>query len=71
MRIVRYLAYVLHRVLTRILIRTEPIRCTGVSASWCPRCGDCTCRNVDESRDDEDCPLHSATSRHAELEEAA
>jgi hypothetical protein len=22
--------------------RTDPIKCTGESASWCPKCGDCT-----------------------------
>lgn len=44
--------------------------CTGVSARFCPRCGDCTC-----VRDDEDstralegfaCPLHGPDSKHAE-----
>ncbi len=50
------------------LDRTEPVRCTGVSASWCPVCGDCSCKEPEESRSDDDCPLHGMTSRHAENE---
>lgn len=37
--------------------------CTGVAAGWCPVHGDCTCA-VD--REDSTCPLHAATSTHAE-----
>lgn len=52
---------------------TEPA-CTGISAAWCPRCGDCACRD-DEDDEGElrgeglnhpDCPLHNRTSTHAE-----
>lgn len=41
--------------------------CTGVSASWCPVCGDCLCRNPADKNDD-GCPLHDASSPHAEYE---
>lgn len=41
------------------------IHCTGVSACWCPIHGDCIC-DRDESLKDEDCPLHSWNSNHAE-----
>ena len=39
--------------------------CTGVSAAWCPNCGDCIC-DREESMDHTDCPLHAADSPHAE-----
>lgn len=47
--------------------------CTGVAASWCPNCGDCTCkRSVGEgeyvSFDNPACPLHGPDSDHAEEE---
>jgi hypothetical protein len=55
-----------------------PAACTGVSAMWCPRCGDCRCP-VNEAgetisaydpdcygKDSPDCPLHARGSRHAE-----
>jgi hypothetical protein len=48
--------------------------CTGQTAYWCPRCGDCTCEravNGDCSFDDERCPLHAVTSKHAETIELA
>lgn len=49
------------------------VQCTGVSAAWCPIHGDCTCPeiNADGERDmnDGDCPLHSASSDHAETTE--
>ncbi len=53
--------------------------CTGVAASWCPRCGACTCPRVNPEEDDFDrldeeddnCPLHSAESPHAEAGLAA
>ncbi len=47
----------------------EPVRCTGLSAHWCPRCGDCTCPDPEESLDDWDCPLHGECSRHGEWPE--
>lgn len=50
----------------------EPV-CTGLSAVWCPRCGDCTCDlNVYGERDlcTSSCRLHGTpmVSRHAESE---
>lgn len=57
--------------------------CTGVSARWCPLCGDCTCPfderhgwgagvfpSVDDEREpyDDECPLHGVASQHAEGE---
>ena len=47
-------------------INTLPL-CTGVSASWCPIHGDCSCvEGSDNFHNDDDCPLHSAASNHAE-----
>lgn len=43
-----------------------PIECTGISAGWCPLCGDCTCRDP-ENLNGDDCPLHSAASPHGEV----
>ena len=45
--------------------------CSGVSTSWCPNCGDCSCpRNEDggfpEGQDDPNCPLHAPDSPHAD-----
>lgn len=54
--------------------------CTGISASWCHNCGDCTCpRYYDDNEPINDpeaiakayerrgeCPLHGASSQHAE-----
>lgn len=48
----------------------EP-ECTGISARWCPRCGDCTCGPWPEDDPDEwdihhdGCPLHGLSSTHA------
>lgn len=39
-------------------------QCTGIAATWCPNCGDCTCRNREESMNDDGCPLHATGSRH-------
>jgi hypothetical protein len=47
----------------------EPVRCTGLSARWCPRCGNCTCRDPEGSLDDWDCPLHGEFSRHGDWPE--
>jgi hypothetical protein len=38
--------------------------CTGLTASWCPIHGDCTCPDCSEALDDTDCRLHRATSTH-------
>ncbi len=43
------------------------VACTGLSASWCPVCGDCCCPNPEGAKDDENCPLHAPGSRHAEF----
>ena len=42
--------------------------CSGISAGWCPTCGDCICEREEDYpvRDHPDCPLHSADSPHAE-----
>lgn len=53
-------------VITDWLDRTEPVKCTGVSASWCPICGDCCCEEPESSKCDDGCPLHSYWSRHGE-----
>ena len=46
--------------------------CTGITATWCPECGDCTCPKDDpfgiEFLDSEGCPLHGSGSQHAEGE---
>lgn len=39
--------------------------CEGVSAAWCPNCGDCIC-DREEGMDHPDCPLHAPDSPHAE-----
>lgn len=49
--------------------------CTGVTARWCPNCGDCECERDEEGfhlghpgvdEDGNDCPLHGEHSKHAE-----
>jgi len=43
--------------------------CTGITASWCPRCGDCKCPPLRKEVGDMDapgCPLHALDSAHAE-----
>ena len=42
----------------------KPPPCTGISAQWCPRCGDCSC--PEGERSSFDCPLHSPSSPHGE-----
>ncbi len=51
-------------------LQVGPPTCTGVAASWCPRCGDCTCRKSGLTITP-DCPLHSDDSPHAEEHLAA
>lgn len=47
-------------------INTLPL-CTGVSASWCPIHGDCSCVEGSENyHNDDNCPLHSGSSNHAD-----
>lgn len=43
--------------------------CTGIAASWCPNCGECTCQwalpdGGVGNRNDPNCPLHSRESQH-------
>jgi hypothetical protein len=57
------------------------MECTGISASYCPVHGDCTCPRhkirdwddidlhpelVESGGEDPDCPLHSPASTHGE-----
>lgn len=51
----------------------DPRECTGVTAQWCPRCGDCKCGpryegDPDGPRtlSDDGCPLHAPSSLHGE-----
>jgi uncharacterized protein (TIGR02996 family) len=50
---------------------TDWHRCTGISATWCPNCGDCSCREPEFSRSDDDCPIHAAASPHCCAERVA
>ena len=44
-----------------------PPACTGVTASWCPRCGDCSCaKDGHDELNSPRCPLHAPSSPHAE-----
>ena len=49
----------------RLDIPNSAHKCTGLSASWCPVCGDCTC-DVDGERNAKDCKLHSPSSKHGD-----
>lgn len=40
--------------------------CTGITASWCPQCGDCTCPDRTEVMSSSRCPLHAPGSDHAD-----
>lgn len=43
--------------------------CTGLTAVWCPNCGDCNCERTaggDPCFDSPRCPLHSTDSHHAD-----
>ena len=48
-----------------LALTAAPPECTGLSAGWCPNCGDCTCPDRAEAMDTEACPLHGPASRHA------
>lgn len=47
--------------------------CTGVTATWCPLCGDCICERREDGEvefevefdGDGNCPLHTFDSPHA------
>lgn len=44
-------------------------RCTGVTASWCPTHGDCTCATGPDglpTLDDTDCALHDPGGAHGD-----
>ena len=43
---------------------TDWQECTSLSANWCPNCGDCCCKNPEDSKSDGDCPLHAPHSKH-------
>jgi hypothetical protein len=54
--------------------------CTGLSASWCPNCGDCTCPRDEDGCvlqegfdvvEDSACPLHGLRSKHGTPEPQA
>ncbi|MCA1833013.1 MAG: hypothetical protein ABR520_11125 [Mycobacteriales bacterium] len=41
--------------------------CNGLTARWCPRCGDCSCGEGEAVElNDPGCPLHAPGSKHAE-----
>lgn len=44
-----------------VLDPVEDVACTGVTARWCPVCGDCNCC---PAWDGPTCPLHSSSSPH-------
>jgi hypothetical protein len=53
--------------------RLEAANCTGLTATWCPTHGDCTCpplydgdEEAGRTLNDPRCPLHSTASSHAE-----
>ena len=55
---------------TDAVAATEP-ECTGETARWCPRHGDCTCPPREDWPDEftfdgDDCPLHGERSTHAD-----
>lgn len=52
-------------------LRDTPPACTGLTARWCPRCGDCKCRDAEDptvEMNDPGCPLHAPNSPHAEAQ---
>jgi uncharacterized protein (TIGR02996 family) len=48
-----------------VAARWRGVRCTGVSAVWCPACGDCACPDREVRMDAPHCPLHASDSPHA------
>lgn len=55
---------------------TKRPECSGISASWCARCGDCACPRLESGEpegdlNDPECPLHAPDSTHAETGGAA
>jgi hypothetical protein len=57
----------------QVTVTITDLSCTGVTAAWCPTCGDCTCPDT-ASPDDRwqrpldgpQCALHAPTSLHGE-----
>lgn len=47
-------------------MEAEDDSCTGITARWCPRCGDCRCAPDPADMDEPSCPLHGIKSDHAE-----
>ena len=49
------------------------MRCTGLTAFWCPNCGDCTCPRTDDGdvpeMSHDSCPLHARGTNHPIPEE--
>jgi len=64
------LAAVERRLVDLLNDGTDWDRCEDLSARWCPNCGECTCRNPEDSLSDANCPLHSPHSDHCCKEEA-
>ena len=55
----------------RVTVLIAPPECTGIAASWCPNCGDCTCERPEDGGwipdlTEYNCPLHGPDSIHAE-----
>lgn len=48
-------------------VKPRPWRCTGLLASYCPLCGDCSC-TLGPSLGGASCPLHGAASYHGTRE---
>jgi len=46
--------------------RIKGPQCTDTSANWCPIHGDCCCKNPEEAKADDECPLHSPLSQHGQ-----
>ncbi|MDA8313972.1 MAG: hypothetical protein M0010_02165 [Actinomycetota bacterium] len=46
------------------------VRCTGLTATWCPICGTCTCpadpQTGERNLDTDGCPLHDTSSLHGD-----
>lgn len=51
-------------------IDVDPMGCTGLAASWCPRHGSCQCPDPADALDDPACPLHAPMSDHPWPDEA-
>ena len=69
--------YTLTDVIIGGLGRYATPTCTGMTATWCPRCGDCSCPYINgqpeqgRTLNDPTCQLHAPSSPHAEVQRAA